>query len=129
MEKARNELEVKQANKYSFQEMINKLNKMQSSHVKPSCPTCNRHFDSNSEVNDLKRNLENDIKKIPSKALSIQNKLQKATQRYDKLQVLLPEKKQTDEMKMDVQQLIRTTKQMENNLKRIEEQVYYKADL
>ena len=62
MEKARYELEVKQANKHSFQEMINKINKMQSSHVKPSCPTCNRHFDSNSEVNDLKRNLENDIK-------------------------------------------------------------------
>ena len=125
MEKARNELEVKQANKHSFQEMINKLNKMQSSHVKPSCPTCNRHFDSNSEVSDLKRNLENDIKKIPSKVLSIQNKLQKATQRYDKLQVLLPEKKQTDEMKIDVQRQITTIENMDKNLKNIEEQVYH----
>ena len=129
MEKARNVLEVKQANKHSFQEMINKLNKMQSSHVKPSCPTCNRHFDTNSEANDLKRDLENDIKKIPSKVQSIQNKLQKATQRYDKLQVFLPEKKQTDEMKIDVQRQIRTTEEMENNLKRIDVQVYYKADL
>ena len=125
MEKARNELEIKQANKHSFQEMINKLNKMQSSHVKPSCPTCNRHFDSNSEVSDLKRNLENDIKKIPSKVLSIQNKLQKATQRYDKLQVLLPEKKQTDEMKIDVQRQITTIENMDKNLKNIEEQVYH----
>ena len=117
------ELEIKQANKHTYQEFISKLNKMQSGHVKPSCPTCNRHFDTNSEVDDLKKDLEKEIKKIPGKVHSIQNKLQRAIERQEKLQTLLPEKKQTDEMKLEVEEKRRTIGDMERNLKTLEEQV------
>ena len=75
VEKTRLELEVKQANKYTYQEMIDKINKMQKSSNRSCCPTCNRNFDSQSEANQVKKELENDIKRIPSKVQSIQNKL------------------------------------------------------
>ena len=96
---------------------------MQSAHVKPSCPTCNRHFDKNSEVEDLKKELEKDIKKIPGKVHSIQNKLQRAIERQEKLQTLLPEKKQTDEMKVEVEAKRRAIVDIEKNLKTLEEEV------
>merc|ERR1712141_981901 len=63
IEKTRLELEVKQANKYTFQEFIDKIDKMQISSNQSCCPTCNRNFDSKNEANEVKRDLENSIKR------------------------------------------------------------------
>ena len=123
VEKTRLELEVKQANKYTYQEFIDKINKMQASSSKSCCPTCNRNFDSQTEANEVKRELENDIKRIPSKVQSIQNKLLKLTKRFDKFQSLLPEKKQTDEMKNDLLEKRKNIANLDRAIKMTDQQL------
>ena len=123
VEKTRLELEVKQANKYTYQEFINKISKMQSTSGKPCCPTCNRNFDNQAEANDVKRELENSIKRIPQKVQSIQNKLEKSTKRYDKMQTLLPEKKQTDEMKSDISDKTKAVANLDRLIRKNDEQL------
>ena len=123
VEKTRLELEVKQANKYTYQEFVDKINKMQASSSKSCCPTCNRNFDSQTEANEVKRELENDIKRIPSKVQSIQNKLQKLTKRFDEFQSLLPEKKQTEEMKNDVDEKRKTIANLDRGIKMTDQQL------
>ena len=128
VDKTRLELEIKQANKYTYQELIDKINKMQLSSSTPCCPTCNRIFDTPSEANDVKRELENDIKRIPSKVHSIQNKLEKLVKKVDKLQSLLPEKKQTDEMKKEVSDKRKLIVNLDKAIKKSDEQLSENQD-
>ena len=71
---------------------------------KPCCPTCNRAFEKDSEVKSLIEDLEGEIKKIPSKVQSLQAKLKRALVKQDKLQALLPDKKQADILKKEASQ-------------------------
>ena len=128
VDKTRLELEIKQANKYTYQELIDKINKMQLSSSTPCCPTCNRIFETPSEANDVKRELENDIKRIPSKVHSIQNKLNKLVKKVDKLQSLLPEKKQTDEMKKEVSDKRKLIVNLDKAIKKSDEQLSENQD-
>ena len=128
VEKIRLELEIKQANKFTYQEFIDKINKMQLSSNTPCCPTCNRPFESPTEANDVKRELENDIKRIPSKVRSIQNKLVEKEQKRDKMQNLLPEKKLTDEMKQDVAEKRKLVINLDKIIKKTDEQLSENQD-
>merc|ERR1712228_670015 len=123
IEKTRLELEVKQANKYTFQEFIDKIDKMQISSNQACCPTCNRNFDSKYEANEVKRDLENSIKRIPSKVQSIQNRLERLVKRCEKLQAMLPEKKQTDEMKVEVQQKKKDIASLDKAIKKSDDEL------
>ena len=101
MEKTRNELQAKEANKFTFADFAERLTGMkENAAVKPSCPTCNRHFDTHSQVDQLVQELRQEVAKIPSKVQSIKKKLDRAQTKTDKLQELLPEKKHTDELKV-----------------------------
>jgi len=100
VEKTRTELQSKEANKFTFREFVGRLEAMKGSHsVQPSCPTCHRHFEETSQVDDLIGELTREVDKIPAKVNSIQKKLDRSKRRLEQLQDLLPEKRQTDELK------------------------------
>ena len=46
--------------------------------------------------------LESEIKKIPGKVASLQAKLKRAVVKQDKLQALLPDKRNADELRREV---------------------------
>ncbi len=69
---------------------------------KPHCPTCNRCFEKDFEAAALIQELNDEIKKIPGKVQSLQAKLKRAEVRLEKLQALLPDKKQADLIKTEV---------------------------
>lgn len=108
VEEARKDLEAKQANKFTFQEFIEKLegNSHRGSSLafsqKPACPTCHRHFDKASEVEDLKQELQDEIRRIPSKVRSLETKLRLAQEKLETLTSLMPEKAQADEMEASI---------------------------
>ncbi len=54
----------------------------------------------------LLEELENEIKRIPSKVQSLQAKLKRAVAKQDRLQSLLPDKKQADELKREVSSFV-----------------------
>ena len=101
VDKTRSELQSKEANKFTFAEFADRLTGMKdNAAVKPSCPTCNRHFDHHSQVDELIQELRQEVTKIPSKVQSIRKKLDRAQAKMEQLQELLPEKKHTDELKV-----------------------------
>ena len=53
-------------------------------------------------MESLLEDLESEIKKIPSKVQSLQAKMKRAGVKQEKLQALLPDKKQTEELKREV---------------------------
>ena len=93
VEKTRQELQVKEANKFTFQQFIDKL-KQSDSGRKKSCPTCCRAFSNQNETNTVIDHLKEEIKKIPSKVKFIENRLKAAIDKQEKLQNLRPEKTQ-----------------------------------
>jgi DNA repair exonuclease SbcCD ATPase subunit len=75
---------------------------------KTCCPTCNRPFDNDSDVQNLLEDLESEIKRIPGKVQNLQAKLNRADAKQEKLQSLLPDKKQADQLKLEVGQTVKS---------------------
>ena len=106
LEKARLDLQVKEANKFTYAAYVEEIDEMVSGgngNGKACCPTCNRAFKSEAEARELKADLEDIIAKIPSKVNSLRNKVKAEERRLEELQVLLPTKRQVDEHRASVQ--------------------------
>lgn len=103
LEKARLDLQVKEANKFTYAAYIKEIDDMVDSGNKSCCPTCNRAFKSEGEARELKADLEDIIAKIPSKVNNLRNKVKAEERRLEELQVLLPTKRQVDEHRTSVQ--------------------------
>ena len=103
LEKARLDLQVKEANKFTYAAYIKEIDDMVDSGNKSCCPTCNRAFKSEGEARELKADLEDIIAKIPSKVNNLRNKVKAEERRLEELQVLLPTKRQVDEHRASVQ--------------------------
>ena len=82
----RDELQVKEANKHSFQQFIEKMKKNQT------CPTCQRGFNNDSEVQEVIDFLKDEIEKVPQKVRITQNRLNEARKIQSDLEKLIPEK-------------------------------------
>ena len=103
LEKARLDLQVKEANKFTYAAYIKEIDDMVDSGNKSCCPTCNRAFKSEGEARELKADLEDIIAKIPSKVNNLRNKVKAEERRLEELQVLLPTKRQVDEHRTSAQ--------------------------
>ena len=91
LEKARLDLQVKEANKFTYAAYVEEIDEMVSGNGngKACCPTCNRAFKSEAEARELKADLEDIIAKIPSKVNSLRNKVKAEERRLEELQVML----------------------------------------
>ena len=59
------------------------------------------------------------MEKIPSKVQSIKKKLDRSQAKVDKLQELLPEKKQTDELIVKLAEMETTLADLDRNMKQV----------
>ena len=82
----RDELQVKEANKHSFQQFIEKMKKNQT------CPTCQRGFKNDDEVKEVIDFLKDEIEKVPQKVKFIQKRLNEAEKIQHDLEKMIPEK-------------------------------------
>ena len=87
IEALRKELQAKEAGKFTYVEMIEKMNKMSG----PACPTCDRGFNLTSEAEDLKRDLQDRVDEIPRKVQGLNKKLKLESERLDSLQKIAPD--------------------------------------
>ena len=130
LEKDRLELQVKEANKFTYAQYIKEIDDMVDTGNKSSCPTCNRAFKNEGEARELKADLEEIIAKIPSKVNSLRSKVVKGEKRLEELQVLLPTKRQVDEHRAAVQtkerriaEIARAKKESGRKVREIEEEL------
>ena len=63
----RDELQVKEANKHTFKQFIDKMEKSLKSPGDSCCPTCNRSFGTESECEEVINALKEEIEKVPQK--------------------------------------------------------------
>jgi len=71
LELARRQLQVKEAGKFTYREMVERMGKM----ARPACPTCNREFLARTEAEELRRDLEGKIEDVPRKVKSLEDKV------------------------------------------------------
>jgi len=87
IEELRKDLQSKEAGKFTFPEMLEKMEKMSA----PACPTCDRGFSHGSEAEDLKRDLQARISEIPRKVQGLEAKLRLELDRLENLQRISPD--------------------------------------
>ena len=63
--------------------------------------------------------MSQEVEKIPSKVQSIKKKLDRSQAKVDKLQELLPEKKQTDELIVKLAEMETTLADLDRNMKQV----------
>jgi len=120
LEEARIDLQVKEAGKYTYKEMLDRMTRM----VEPACPTCSREFAKKNEAAELKQDLEDKIAAIPGKVKSLQLKVKQKTARMENLQKVRPEvaalvqiKKEVEEGTSRIQDLEKDIRKLEGELK------------
>ena len=63
----RDELQVKEANKHTFKQFIDKMEKSLKTPGDSSCPTCSRSFGTQSECEEVITALKEEIERVPQK--------------------------------------------------------------
>ena len=99
LEIARKELQVKEAGKFTYRDMIKKMQQMDC----PACPTCNRAFIKKDEADELMADLEELIGSIPNKVKSLQAKVRKHTERQDSLLKISPDAHLLKNLKKEIE--------------------------
>ena len=67
----REELQVKEANKHTFKQFVDKMEKSVKSPGDSSCPTCNRSFSNKAECEEVIAALKEEIELVPQKVIKI----------------------------------------------------------
>ena len=112
LELLRKDLQVKEAGKFTYKELLDNLEKMSD----PACPTCHRQFHEKIEAEELKADLKSLISEIPKKAQSLEKKVKKEEDRYENLQKISPDYYALKQVRQEI-----TDK--ENQVKTLEEEV------
>ena len=67
----RDELQVKEANKHTFKQFIDKMEKSLKTPGDSSCPTCSRSFGTESECEEVITSLKEEIERVPQKVSTL----------------------------------------------------------
>ena len=67
----RDELQVKEANKHTFKQFIDKMEKSLKTPGDSSCPTCSRSFGTQSECEEVITALKEEIERVPQKVSNL----------------------------------------------------------
>ena len=68
----RDELQVKEANKHTFKQFIDKMEKSLKTPGDSSCPTCSRSFGTQSECEEVITALKEEIERVPQKVRNLE---------------------------------------------------------
>ena len=68
----RDELQVKEANKHTFKQFIDKMEKSLKTPGDSSCPTCSRSFGTQSECEEVITALKEEIERVPQKVSNLE---------------------------------------------------------
>ena len=118
LDKTRLELSKKEAVKYTYAELVEKIENAFDRGVKPACPTCNRGFKHDREAAELKEDLEDEIKQNPHRVKAIKSRLEKEEEKSEKLQELRPQYKQIQDLKEDLEKKKITFAALDSDLKK-----------
>lgn len=120
LDQSRKELNIKEAGKFTYREMIDRMKAMGTD---PACPTCNRAFHGKSEATELIGELEDVIKSIPNKVKSLENKVKKFTLRLEQLQKIRPEVHELKGIKIELDEDSKKIDDLDKDMKKIREQL------
>jgi len=115
----RKELQVKEAGKFTFRELLDKMEKM----GEPACPTCNRAFQHKREAEHLKRDLLEYIDQIPGNVSSLEKSVEREETRQAALQRIAPDNHALKQARQDIEELNKQIFGLESDLKQ------FKSDL
>jgi len=120
LEQSRKELAVKEAGKFTYREMIDRMKAMGND---PACPTCNRGFHGKNEATELIGELEDIIKSIPNKVKSLETKVKKLTIRMEQLQKIRPEVHELKQIRIEVDEGSKKIDELDKDMKKVREQL------
>jgi len=118
LELSRKELAVKEAGKFTYREMIDRMKAMGSD---AACPTCNRAFGAKNEAKELVVDLEEIINSIPNKVKSLETKVKKLSSRLEQLQKIRPEVHELKGIIKEVEDGITKLEELDKEMKRMRE--------
>ncbi|TRY63271.1 hypothetical protein TCAL_04658, partial [Tigriopus californicus] len=124
LNETRHDLQVKEANKFSYGETIAKLEAMMAKGKTTSCPTCRRAFEEKIEAQELKDDLQKQIDKIPSKVRSIKDQLIQLDSRYEKLQKLHSIQEQRLELVGEIEKKKKEISDIQSEIRNHEQALY-----
>ena len=116
LEKSRKELQVKEAGKFTYREMIERMQRMDC----PACPTCNRAFIKKDEATELISDLEELISLIPSKVKNLETKVKNLQRKLETLQKIRPEAHEMASLKKDVEESSSKLSLVDKDIKSLE---------
>jgi len=120
LELSRKELQVKEAGKFTYREMIEKMMNMRDS---PACPTCNRAFNKKQEADELISDLEELISTIPGKVKSLEVKKKNLEKKLEQLQSIRPEAHELKTVSKEIEDNVKKLETMDNELKQIQKKL------
>merc|ERR1711915_162222 len=120
LELSRKELAVKEAGKFTYREMIDRIKAMKSS---PACPTCNRAFHDKSEASELVEELEEMISSIPNKVKSLEVKVKKLDFKLQEFQRLRPEVHELKSIKVELEESNKKLEKLDADIKQLQERL------
>jgi len=118
LELSRKELAVKEAGKFTYREMIDRMKAMGSD---PACPTCNRAFHAKNEAKELVAELEDIISSIPNKVKSLETKVKKLSLKLEQLQKIRPEVHELKGVRIEIEDGVKKMEQLEKEMKKMKE--------
>lgn len=124
LNETRHDLQVKEANKFSYGETIAKLDAMIAKGKTTSCPTCRRAFEEKIEAQELKDDLQKQIDKIPSTVRSIKDQLSQLDAKYEKLQKLHSIQEQKLEIEEEVESKRKEVSDIQSQIRNHEQALY-----
>jgi len=120
LELSRKELAVKEAGKFTYREMIDRIKSMKSN---PACPTCNRAFHDKSEASELVEELEETISSIPNKVKSLEVKVKKLDSKLQEFQRIRPEVHELKSIKVELEESNKKQENLDADIKHLQERL------
>eukprot|EP00088_Acartia_fossae_P026344 TRINITY_DN27160_c0_g1_i1.p1 TRINITY_DN27160_c0_g1~~TRINITY_DN27160_c0_g1_i1.p1 ORF type:complete len:1165 (-),score=493.85 TRINITY_DN27160_c0_g1_i1:226-3546(-) len=117
LDELRKELQVKEAGRFTYKELLERMQKMQN----PACPTCHRRFEEKADAELLAKSLEDMIREIPHKVQGLEMKVAEQDARYHKLQKIVPEYHQHVDIKKSLQDLVTQIQNLDKDQKDLKE--------
>ena len=125
LEMARKDLQVKEAGKFTYRDMIKKMQQMDC----PACPTCNRAFIKKEEADELMADLEELIGSIPNKVKSLQTKVKKLSERQDSLLKISPDAHLLKNLKKEIEDNGKKIKDIDSEIQSLKKKLDDDEDL
>ena len=112
------DLQVKEAGKFVYRDLLDKMEMMNDS---PCCPTCNRDFKNKSEAENLKQELDSIIQEIPRKVEGLKKRVIDEDKRYNQLQKIAPDYHRYTEIQQVIKDVDTQIENAEKDIKQLKE--------